>query len=121
MDLKLDPVSGDIDISKGALVLLEGVDAIIQNLRIRLRFFLGEWFLDTRLGVPYFQKLLGQKLNKAAVQSIFRKAILGTSGVKKVSAIQVDYEGISRKLLVRFTATVTGTEMPIKFEEELII
>lgn len=44
MDLKLDIASDDIDVSTGDLVLVEGTDAIIQHLQIRLRFFLGEWF-----------------------------------------------------------------------------
>jgi hypothetical protein len=121
MDVKLDTVSGDIDLSTGDVMLVDGADAIIQHLHIRLRFFLGEWFLDTRLGVPYFQKLLGHRIDNALIQSIFRKAVLGTPGVKAVRSLSVDFENDTRKLFIRFSAILAGSAEPVRFEEELII
>ena len=49
---------GDLDFSSGGLELLEGVDEIVQKLDTRLQFFLGEWFLDQRLGIPYYEDIL---------------------------------------------------------------
>lgn len=120
MDLKLDAF-GDLDIGADDLQLISGPEAVSQHLRIRLRLFKGEWFLDTRIGVPYFQRLLGAKTSGAAVKALFRKAILGTPGVKGVTALAIDYDNPTRRLTVRFDAVVTGTEVPIQFKEEVIL
>lgn len=71
--------------------------------------------------MPYFQKLLGHRIDNALIQSIFRKAILGTPGVKAVRSLSVDFEKDTRKLLIRFTAMLAGSAEPVRFEEELII
>lgn len=120
MDIKLD-TTGDIDLTTGDLVLLEGPDAIAQHLRIRLRFYLGEWYLDTRIGIPYFQTILvkGARLN--IVRAIFRKVILTTPGVEGLRSLDLEYEGVTRKLTVTFDADIVGADAPVRFEEELIV
>ena len=120
MDLALNN-AGDLDLTpSGELVLLDGIDAIAQHIRIRLRFFLGEWFLDQRVGIPYFQQLLGQKPNETAVKSIFRAAILSTPGIESISEMSVDFDGSTRRLGIAFTAITTGEET-LTFDEELVL
>jgi hypothetical protein len=118
MDLKLD-TNGDIAIENDDLVLIDGVDAIAQDVEIRLTFFLGEWFLDTRLGVPWFQKILGQKPRLGAVKSLLRKAIMTTPGLLGISDFIANYDGVTRKLSVSFTGRAqSGT---FDFNKELIV
>lgn len=118
-DIKLDP-DGDIFIEDDDLVLVEGVDAIAQDVEIRLTFFLGEWFLDTRLGVPYFEKILGQKpVRVEVVKSILRKAIMTTPGMKGIADFTVDFDGLTRKLSVSFRGETVEGEF--EFDRELII
>jgi hypothetical protein len=50
-DLALDS-AGDLDLAGGGH-LVEGQAAIAQRLTIRLRTFLGEYFLDTTRGLPW--------------------------------------------------------------------
>jgi len=118
MDLKLDS-TGDLAIEDNDLVLLDGVDAIAQDVEVRLRFFLGEWFLDTRLGVPYYQKILGQKPRLTAVAGIFRKAILTTPGMLSITNFEIDYDGPTRALSISFRGT--SIEGDFLFNKELII
>ena len=118
-DLKLDPGTGDLAIEDHSLVLATGVEAIAQDCRVRLKFFLGEWFLDTRLGVPYYQRILGKKPRLPTIRSIFRKVILTTPGIINVSDLVVDFELRTRKLSVSFRAI--STEGSFTFDEELII
>lgn len=120
MDFKLD-TTGDIDLTTGDLVLLDGPDAIAQHLRIRLRFFLGEWYLDQRVGMPYFQTILvkGARLN--IVRAIFRKAILATPGVEGLRSLDLDYAPATRRLTVTFDADIVGADALVRFEEEMII
>lgn len=107
MDIKLD-ASGDIDVTTGDLQLLGGQEATSQELRIRLRTFLGEWFADTRIGIPYFESILVKNPDSAAVQNFFREAILQTPGVVQLQGLTTAYDGPSRTLSVTFVALVDG-------------
>ena len=70
---------------------LEGVsstpaEVVAQRLQIRLQSFLGEWFINTAYGVPYWQRLLGKKINKTAVDRIFQEQILSERGVREITS-----------------------------------
>lgn len=119
-DIKLT-TAGDIDLTTGDLILLEGPDAIGQHLRIRFSFFLGEWYLDTRIGIPYFQTILKKGARLNVVRAIFQKVILDTPGVEGLRYLDLDYEGTTRALTVTFDADIVGADQPVHFEEELII
>lgn len=120
MDFKLTADGTDVDLSSGDYQLVSGVDAIRQSLLIGLQFFLGEWFLDQRIGVPYFEKILGQKPRENVVRSIFRDAILKTPGVASLTGLVVDYDGTTRQLDVSFRAKTVDGDI-IEFDEELIL
>jgi hypothetical protein len=55
-DLALDTF-GEVDFSQKGPYFIHGADAVAQHLRIRLRFYLGEWFLDTRVGIPFYTQI----------------------------------------------------------------
>jgi hypothetical protein len=118
MDLKIDGNS-DVVIENGDLVLTSGVESVAQDVEIRLSFFLGEWFLDTRLGVPYFQRILGQKPRFSTVATILKKAIFTTPGIISISNFELDWVGATRTMNVSFNAE--STEGPFTFNTELII
>jgi len=118
-DLVIDPTTGDLQILNGDLSLTSGIDGIAQNIRIRLNFFLGEWFLDTSQGMPYFQNVLVKQPNSQAIRAIFRKAILTTPGVLSVTNLELDLDNSLRKLSVSFQAETTdGT---LVFEQDFVI
>jgi len=117
-DIKLDE-DGDILIEDDDLVLVEGVDAIAQDVEVRLTFFQSEWFLDTRLGVPWFQKILGQKPRLDVVKSIIRKAIMTTPGMQGISDFVAEYDGRTRLLSVSFKGQ--SVEGEFEFDKELIV
>ena len=56
-DLLLD-ANGDLVIESGDLQLSTGVDAINQDIRLTITLFLGEWFRDVDLGLPWEQEIL---------------------------------------------------------------
>jgi len=117
-DLKLD-VTDDLVFEKGDLVLVRSKDAIVQDLKIRLRFFKGEWKLDLRLGVPYYENILGQKFNLSVVKSIYQTVILETPGINSLNDLVLAFDPSSRVLTITFIAdTITGE---IVFREDLII
>lgn len=120
MDIELTN-DGDIKIADNGsdMVLVDGTAAIAQDITIRLQTFLGEWFLDTRIGIPYFQKVLGQKPRLIALKGLFRKAILTTSGVISISDFTLNFTGATRTLDVSFTCqSDSGT---FEYNKELIL
>jgi hypothetical protein len=118
MDLKMD-TNNDLDVTAGAVSLVDGVEYVAQNCEIRLKFFLGEWFLDQRLGVPWFQRILGQKPRLNAVSEILQSAALTTPGLDAINEWELDYDGATRALSISFTGQA-GDE-PFDFTTELIV
>ena len=100
---KLD-ADNDLDLSSGTFAWLTGADAIAQNVMTRLRFFKDEWFLDTRLGVPFFQRILGVKNAEDDAAAIFRSVILSTPGVSVLDRLDVEVDRQTRNLTVSFEA-----------------
>lgn len=117
-DLKLD-INGDLDLSTGDLVILTGIEATAQRLRRKLRFFLGEWFLDTRLGVPYFESILVKNPQTNIILSIYRQIIFDDEAVTTLNDLNLEYDAANRTLSVTFRAETT--EGPLEFETEFII
>lgn len=118
MDIKLT-ASGDLDLSTGDLVILTGVEATAQRLRRKLKFFLGEWFLDTRLGIPYFESILVKSPQTNVILSLYRKVITTDEAVVSLSNLALVYDGENRTLAITFHAeTIDG---PLEFETEFII
>ena len=65
---------------------------VAQRLRIRLQTFLGEWFLATGYGVPYWQRILGRKVSKTSVDRIFQEQILGERGVREIVSFSSTFQ-----------------------------
>lgn len=87
---------------------------VLQRLQIRLRRFLGEWYLDTTAGVPYFQEILKKNPNRFLVESYLKQVILGTKGVSRLTTFVLDYDNPTRKITLNFSvslsdgSTITG-------------
>ena len=97
MDLKLDD-TGDLDVTNGNLTLLDGVEAVRQHWKIRNKFFLGEWFLDTRIGVAYYQTIFLKGTPLSVVRTIFRKVAQRTPGIARVDKLVADFDLATRRL-----------------------
>lgn len=110
-DLALDE-NGDIYISDaGDAIIVNGIDAVKQRLHTRLLRFLGEWYLNISLGVPYIQEILVKNPSQTAVVNNIKKTILDTDGVTSLTDFEIrintDNSGniSSRSVIVSFTAT----------------
>jgi hypothetical protein len=100
-DLAID-TSGDIKVTEGDVSRTTGIDAIRQHLEIRLRAFRGEWFLDERIGVPYFDNVFKKNPDLTVLNAVFTKAILDTPGVNSLNSLT--FELVGRQLNISFSA-----------------
>jgi len=100
--------NNDLMVRGGSLLTVADGAEIVQHVRSRLLFYLGEWFLDIDAGVPYFQEIFTKPANLANIESIFKSKILRTQGVQKLTDFSMTYEGgSSRTLSVSFSAETT--------------
>lgn len=113
--------AGDLFITAGGDLLIESdfESAVEQHLKIRLRFFAGEWFRDTREGVPYFRDVLVKNPNLGLITSIFTKVITKTPGVSSVSEIGLDFDEALRSLTISFAAVLDNGQTLV-FEEFIV-
>lgn len=76
-----------------------------QAVNIALKFFLGEWFLDQSVGVPWFQDIFIKNPNPAAIQAIIRSTILAVPGITSVSNVTISSPGQARSIKISWAAT----------------
>lgn len=111
MDFKIDPLTGDLALDDtGDLVVLTGRDAIAQHIRVRLQFVLGEWHLDQREGIPYFEQIWVTNPDLVAIEELFRRAIAQTPGVASVRTLSLTHDTQARTLSMSVLAVTTDGE-----------
>ena len=103
--------TGDLDLTGHQLNLITGTAAIEQQVRLRVRYFEGSWFLDERQGIPYFRSILIKAPDLELVESLFRTAIRGTPGISTVNSMELTLDAPTRTLAVQFTATMDTGEV----------
>jgi hypothetical protein len=97
-DLKLivkDLAQGlfNLAIENGDLVIVENLEEIVQSLYIRLNLLIGTWFLDGRIGIDLFGKVLGKIGADVTLQTAekeIRRVILETEGVKSITSFKIE-------------------------------
>lgn len=99
---------GDLDLQKGRLVTLTDAYETAQKIQTRLSLMQGEWFLDTREGVPLFRTILVKNPDVALIRRMFERIVADVPGVASVQ-VTTDYSPSTRSLSVAIVAVhVTG-------------
>lgn len=102
-----NPVEGDLFLQAGDLVWTTDLAAeTAQRLRVRFRFFQGEWFLNRREGTPWFQSILVKDPSDQTIRAVFSQIITGTEGVKSLDSLSFDLDTSTRTLAVDFDGTL---------------
>jgi len=102
IDLALDKDTHDVYIASNDLQLVNTVDQIEQNLKIRLSFFRSEWFLDIKKGIPYYTEVLIKNPNIPNIENILKAVIADTIGVEEILYFSSDYNTSARSYTVEF-------------------
>jgi hypothetical protein len=101
-------VTTDLDWSRG-------IPGVMQECRIRMRTFQGEWFLDLETGIPYWTEILGQKpkLAVAALGASLTEALLAIEDVVEVVLMDVQYDRQTRSATVRWSVLCVFGTTPV--------
>lgn len=98
-DLYLNPLTGDLEIVSD-LRVTRGIETVAQSIMLRMHATKGEWFADLDNGIDYFGDILGKAPDIAKATATFRKALIETPGVDRVTTLNVTYSGSTRDLSV---------------------
>ena len=121
MEIKTEKTDGIIDIvfENNKLVLVQGKEFVRQNLEQRLGTLLGECVLNTELGVPYIEEIIGKKRKQSIVENIIKDVVLSTPGVIKLDSFVLSFEESTRVLTFNFD--VTSEDGTIVINNEVIV
>lgn len=102
-DLLLDQ-NNNLVIVNGDFQFSKGVAGVVQECRIKLSMFRGEWFLNRAVGISFWQEILGRKPERAiaAITSEFYQALTSVEDVIDVIRLAVEYDGATRTIGVRW-------------------
>lgn len=117
---KLD-ASGDLAMGQEKFITGYTAEEVAQNVRTRLKFFLGEWFLNINDGTDWFGGVLGKGSRLATRESIIRRRILLTPGCVGMTAFSVTAEPTTRMLTV--TASIiseSGESAEINYVQAVV-
>lgn len=110
LSFKIDERTGDLEFDgRGRLAMVDGMEAIKQRLRLRIGTRAGEWFLDSRLGVPWLQ-LMEKGTSRNRIRAEMMKAIMADEEVERVENLQIGRITSNRHLTIEFTARLRNGE-----------
>jgi len=101
-DLAMDMATGDLVLHDGDVLLIDNAERVAQQILITLRFWLGEWFLDTKDGIPYLEYVLVKSPNLLHIRQIFTEAMEKVDGVNRVEEMNLVFDVKNRSLHVDY-------------------
>ena len=104
-DILLNP-DGDLLFSNGDIVV---GDSVSQKIRVRLKWFEGEWRWNREEGLPYFERLFRKNPDTDLMEALVRAKIFEVTEVTAVREVKIDVERKTRNAVIRFVA-LTDTE-----------
>lgn len=99
--------NNDIFLRRSQIATVKDGAELVQHVRSRLLFYLGECAWATDQGVPYFQRIFVKPMNLPETESIFKAEILNTTNVQRLTDFQMTYNSANRRLAVVFEAETT--------------
>jgi hypothetical protein len=107
-DIALDYTgqTGDLDLTGHRLNLATDTAYVEQHVRLRCRFFFGEWFLNESLGIPYYRNILIKSPDLDLIRSLFRNVVRTTPDISAVNSVDVILDSSNRTLSITIAATM---------------
>jgi hypothetical protein len=121
IDVGLDTQTGDLP-AFSRHIRAEAL--AIQRIKTRLRTFLGDWLLDTTVGLPYVEWKQQKPPDTIAIGATVQAEIEATTGVERVDNFDASFEirsGVDATLL--FTGDIVfdpGDEASVEFVAEVL-
>lgn len=102
----------DMTFGRGFANYSATAESTAQRLRCNMLTVQGEWFLDTDIGVPWWQPegngvqpIMGGIRNLQYAEAVIKAAILATEGIATIEAFSMSFVGKTRKLSINVRVT----------------
>lgn len=92
----------DIYIANGSIALLSGSEQIRQSIQTRLRTFIGEYYLDSTYGIPYYETIFQSQSNAPFFESVLKANITAVQGVTSIASFATILNPSNRTYTVNF-------------------
>lgn len=107
MDILLDPKTHDIKLVNRDISLLRDGDLVGQRIKQRLLTYLGEWFLDATIGLPWNELIFQKGFPINLIRSYIIRVIVLTVGIESLDTFELDVNSSTREMFIKFEATLT--------------
>jgi hypothetical protein len=112
-DLEIDYTKDDLKVSGGDLSVVDGLNAIRQDLIQSLQLFEKEWFLDLQAGLPYWDQIFEKGADTAILKRLYQDVIEARRGVKLVKELNLRIDQSTRTLYVDFVVDTDLGELTV--------
>jgi len=111
-DFALEANTNNFRWKNSSLTMTESyLEYMSQKVRCCLSLLKGEWYLDTRLGIPYIPSWEEDNDgHRSILESAIRVKIAGIDGIKKLLSFSSELEKKTRRLSVSFSAQCDNGE-----------
>lgn len=82
----------------GDLVLIDGVDRVVQNIWVALRTLKNDWLLNHTKGINYFNHL--KSLDDVSLRAEIKTAVREVVGVEKITRFEFKRQGTIIKIRI---------------------
>lgn len=100
----LDPNTNDVVLTdaKNLRFTTTLTEYTAQKIKNVLSLFSGEWFLNTGLGIPWFDRILIKNADLNDVNNLFQSEILNIAEVKEIVEFNTNFNNTIREYSVDF-------------------
>ena len=102
LSIENEDLTYDISVRNGKLVRAYHSDSVKESVKQRLLTVKEEWFLDLRLGLPWFTELTGRNVLMEKIKSSVARTIIGTDKVSELVSLDIDFDKTVRRLFIQF-------------------
>jgi hypothetical protein len=111
MSVRRLDVNGDVVFGRLTSIIPTGSEATSAILLQNLRLYLGEWFLDSLVGVAAFdldndptsERILGGKTDPILLEAEIKRVVLETDGVSELLSFSLTVDNETRRAVVSLT------------------
>lgn len=114
MDIQLDSNGHILLTTNGLSIVNDRALLVAQRLSLRLRTYLGEWFLDTTMGIDWFADVLLKNVSKQTVDSILQNELVKDRFVVKIKTFSSSV--VNRNYTCSFSVEIEGMERIVEMK-----
>jgi len=105
---------GDIAIVENTFLIIDKSEEVRNGITQNLKTFLGEYFMDKLLGVPYYQLIFDKVTPLDLIDSVMKDTVLTTNGVVEILTWENPiYSSNQRSLSFNFTVGTLDEDITI--------